>query len=184
MIGTVQGFMDWAVARGFDFSHLTPGPLSTALANATQALEGMTRRRLEPLEEQTLTAYGHGLSLLTLPEEMTEVTAVSVSGTAYSTSSWVAEPPGRGPVVALRSRYGGGWPEYAEITITGTLGYQDPVPADLVEACYLLVADFLQSSQAGVASVKVADVATTFATGEQGLQHRIMELVKPHVRHL
>ena len=178
MIGTKAAFATWLPARGLS---LAAGvDTEPALLSASAQLAAMCRRRLEPLADQTQTVYGHGGDLLPLPEEMAAITSVSVAGSNWGASCWAAQPAAA-PHVSLRALLGLVWPEDLAVTVTGTLGYQTTVPADLVEACYLLASGDLLAPQNGLSRVTVINVTVEYSVAQA--QEKVLALVAPHVKH-
>ena len=179
MIGTAAELTTWAAGRGLTLTD-DDDALENALTVATARLVQLCCRPLELTDKATVSLVGDGTSTLLIPE-MTEVTGVTVNGADLSDDLYRVLPLNEMPKTALQLKYGATWLNDGDIVVSGTLGYHDPLPADLVEACYLLAAEMLTNQTADIAGLKktvVLGVTVEYDSAAQAA--RVSDLVRWH----
>jgi hypothetical protein len=179
MIGTVEQFQAWAAAKGITVPS-DEAILTLELEAASSRLAALCFRRLEPLENAAELVPGTGTAVLPI-SEFIEVDGVRLYGweTDLNPDAYWTQPQEAGPVTSLRYKLGH-WPQDVPIMVTGTLGYQDPVPSDLVVATYTLTAFAFSGSNPGVKEVNVLGVSVKFDTAE--FEKSLLSAVASHVK--
>lgn len=182
MIGTVEQLQAWAASRSLSIPE-DADLLELELDAASSQLSALCCRRLEGLEQDEL-CPGTGTALLPISEH-TAITAVAYgSGAAVSLDSFWTLPleyAETGPLTFLQMK-AGVWQADLPVIVTGTLGYRDPVPADLIMAAYTLVANNFAALSGEIKEVNVLGVAVKLNT--PSFQDSLTSLIAKHVRNL
>lgn len=180
MIGTVQGYKEWAAAQEDD-AVVAPDIVEATLEAASELVAALCGRRFEVIEDASEIVMGSGSNLLPIPD-FVQVDVVTEAGAEIDPNTYRVEPQNDIPRTVLVRRWAL-WSEGIEYTVTGDLGYRATVPASVRAAVYMIVQAVL-SGEIGLASLReqVLNTSTQKDWGAGGVIGRLSQFLTPHRR--
>lgn len=158
MLGDVAGYKAWCVLHDIEIPEGTAdAAIEAALGRATGVLASILRRRVEAVEDTSVTIHGNQYMLLPLPDFIS-ISGVDENGVEMDASTYDIHEG------FLDRLDGGVWARGSRYTVRGDLGYVNPeaVPDDILDAVYVLTSSDMAGGMAGdVKSVSIQGISVS-----------------------
>lgn len=134
------------------------------LDKVTALVQGRARQTIAAVAADTVTLVGRGDPYILLPQvPVTDVTAVTVDGTALTSNSWRWYRDGRLYVsTASSANVAPGWTADVQVQVTYDHGY-DPVPDELRELVLDIAGRLWRQPDTGLAALTLGDYSVTYS---------------------